>query len=367
MEANKARLELYRSDDMRQKEWNTAGEPCRDWDKVLCQREMEHIVNTSIKIVDKMSEKSERSRLASVQAPLEQLVCRLSEQRRRVESALMQQTLKKQRQAKAREDKARAAEAKEQRELAAEQETANRKMRRNIQVMTCRSYKVLDVPDAAHPMRLLPKAALKDPLDPSIFQAPFRVKDMVFGTEFAGEEDIRNSLEAFATDFRKAPNYSNSGRGTRAVDLPLERVSLLTQAVRNCCPSCPAIEAELSATDRELFSFPWWFGFSRTMASVGPEFAFLGSLKWQMCGKRLLVCAPYKAIADFMRHQMPHQTPSLIMVSNFLQEADAARVTAMKEFGVELVGAMVEEPARWCMLILSTSEYCQPSQVVRYL
>ena len=78
-----------------------------------------------------------------------------------------------------------------------------------------------------------------------------------------GDADIRNGLESFAADFRKAPNYNNSGRGTRAVDLPLERVALMTQAVRNCCPSSLAIEAELRPADRELFNFPWWFGCSR--------------------------------------------------------------------------------------------------------
>ena len=123
-------------------------------------------------------------------------------------------------------------------------------------------------------------------------------------------------MDAFGTDFRTSPNYSGSGRGTRVVDMPFERVSHMNMPVNRSRPTSFGLGALLSPADRELFNFPWFFGVSSTMHGAGPEFAFLGSLKWQCAGARQMICATYKSPSEFMKHMMPQLTQVVQHINN---------------------------------------------------
>ena len=181
-ESNKARLTAHRDNEAKQ-ERHKSGEPCRDWDRLLCQKDLELQFMTSIKITDKSSEKSERVRLMELKTPLDQLVSRVLGQKRRLESAILGNAQKKAKALKAEEEKAAAME--EKRHLAAmeEQEALARKRRRPMAM----SFKVLDVPDASTPMEIIPKANLQNgELHPDIWQVPFRSKGFDFNQDLQG-------------------------------------------------------------------------------------------------------------------------------------------------------------------------------------
>ena len=76
----------------------------------------------------------------------------------------------------------------------------------------------------------------------------------------------------------------------------------------------------------------WHFAYSQTMKATGPEFGFVGSLKLQTAGERVVYLLAFHDVRDFFKKQMPAATiPSLMNVQNFFQEASKERATLLAE------------------------------------
>ena len=95
-------------------------------------------------------------------------------------------------------------------------------------------------------------------------------------------------------DFKDRGQYSTSGRGAQLCDTAVGAINKLIDPITKSYGK--RIKQMLNDAERSYISQPWFFANSPTMASAGPEFAFLGSTKLQIAGSREVLFAPFDEI-----------------------------------------------------------------------
>ena len=67
------------------------------------------------------------------------------------------------------------------------------------------------------------------------------------------------------------------------------------------------------------------------MKNAGPEFGFVGSLKWQHTGERIVIAVPYNGLRTHFEKQMPKSTiATLASLQQYLQGLKDDQLESLK-------------------------------------
>ena len=102
---------------------------------------------------------------------------------------------------------------------------------------------------------------------------------------------------------------------------------------------CESAFTHLNQTEKDYLMAPWCFGYAPDSKSSGPEYAYLGSLKWQLEGSMQVIIVGMKSLADYQKKV--GGLVRLQAIVDGVSEADEGTLKVMRENGVQMWHAMI--------------------------
>ena len=166
-------------------------------------------------------------------------------------------------------------------------------------------------------------------------------------------DTIKESFEAFHRDFETSPQYQKGGRGAKTVDVQREELNTQSQTYR---AESKVLEL-LTKAEQDYLKCPWWFGYAPDQKASGPEYAYLGSIKWQLKGERDILFVGMASLVSWC--EKTGAPVKLQRVVDAVSEADSDKMAQMIAGGVKMWHAFVSGEALvkvpWGILVYEQS------------
>ncbi len=139
-------------------------------------------------------------------------------------------------------------------------------------------------------------------------------------------------------EFKPSRQYTTCGRGAKPIEA---NQSEIKAKITDCLRDGLTLLSKLDRNEKAFIETPWHFAFSPSMHAAGPEYAMLASMKYQMQGDRLVICAPFDQLLSLMTTKLQangEETDNITaqQVVDWFAEADAVLTSEMSDFAFKV-------------------------------
>ena len=175
-----------------------------------------------------------------------------------------------------------------------------------------------------------------------------------------------DAMAEFLKQFKDSKQYIKPGRGAQTCDA--ERLVLET-CIKPFREDAEGLLKELSQTEATFLKVPWMFGYSPDQKSAGPEFNYLGSLKWQLEGTRKVLLVGASSLLKF--HMTTGNPLKLSSMVDYVTEGNEITLRLLQKAGVKMFHSTITGSALlkvpWGFIVYEKSMNMQELSGYRFL
>ena len=196
-----------------------------------------------------------------------------------------------------------------------------------------KSHKILDS------QHLLPEMKISTTDELIGLTLPWRKPRFVETFSWAIDKPIADGVTHFVeVEFKPSRQYTTCGRGAKQIEATQSEIKA---KITDCLRDGQTLLSKLGRNEKAFIETPWHFAFSPGMHAAGPEYAMLASMKYQIQGDRLVICAPFDQLLSLTATKLQangEETDNITaqQVVDWFAEADAVLTSEMSDFALKV-------------------------------